>query len=89
MRINVSTQLKIIARIEDILRHRLGEDIYIPLLLVDEKSLALASVIEKASEVTQLMAKIATDLMAVTKDLAGQYDKLKDNIEEFSRDAPY
>ena len=40
--------------------------------------------IEKASEVTQLMAKIATDLMAVTKDLAGQLNILKDNIEEFS-----
>ena len=48
MRINVSTQLKIFARIEDILRHRLGEDIYIPLLLVDEKSLALASVIRES-----------------------------------------
>ena len=30
------------------------------------------------------MAEIATDLMAVTKDLAGQLDILKDNIEEFS-----
>ena len=38
MKINVSTLLKIIAKIDDILRHRLGEDIYIPLLLVDEKA---------------------------------------------------
>ena len=34
--------------------------------------------IEKASEVTQLMAKIATDLMAVSKDLAGQSDIMKE-----------
>ena len=34
MKINVSKLLKIVARIEDILRHRLSEDIYIPLLLV-------------------------------------------------------
>ena len=81
---NVFTLPKIVQRIEDILRHRLGEDIYIPLLLADEKSLALASVIEKASEVTQLKAEIATDLAAVTKDLAGQSQILKDNIEEFS-----
>ena len=40
--------------------------------------------IEKASEVTQLKAEIATDLAAVTKDLAGQSQILKDNIEEFS-----
>ena len=37
MKINVSKLLKIVARIEDILRHGLSEGI--PLLLVDEKTL--------------------------------------------------
>ena len=67
---NVFTMPKLLDRIENLLRYKIGEDIYIPLLVADEKSLALARLIEKADEVTKLKADIASDVASVTKDVA-------------------
>ena len=76
---NVFKLPKILYRVEELLRYQVGEDIYVPLLVADETSLALAGVIEKADEVTKLKADIATDLAAVTKDIADYSETLKLN----------
>ena len=44
---NVFTMPKLLARVENMLRYKIGEDIYIPLLVADEKSLALAILIKR------------------------------------------
>ncbi len=53
---------KMLHEIERILRYRLGEEIAIPIFLVDEKNELLTSLIKKADEVTKLKGDLLNDL---------------------------
>ncbi len=53
---------------------RIGEEVSIPILLVDEKNELLASLITKADQVTKLKADLLDDISIVV-DLLGALPK--------------
>ena len=61
---------KILHEIERILRYRLGEEIAIPIFLVDEKNELLTSLIKKADEVTKLKGDLLNDLTGLVDVLS-------------------
>jgi len=60
--------------IERVLRMRIGEEVSIPILLIDEKNELLASLITKADQVTKLKADLVDDLSGLV-DLLGALPK--------------
>ena len=61
---------KLLHEIERMLRYRLGEEIAIPIFLVDEKNEILTSLIKKADEVTKLKGELLTDLSGLVDVLS-------------------
>ena len=56
------------------LRYRLGEEIYVPLLIADDKSELLGSVIEKVDELAKLKGDLTTDLSNLADNVIGETD---------------
>ena len=65
---------RLLKRIEDMLRYRLGEEIYVPLLIADDKSELLGSVIEKVDELAKLKGDLTTDLSNLADNVIGETD---------------
>ena len=65
---------RLLKRIEDMLRYRLGEEIYVPLLIADDKSDLLGSVIEKVDELAKLKGDLTTDLSHLADNVIGETD---------------
>ena len=54
------------------LRYRLGEEIYVPLLIADDKSNLLGSVIEKVDELAKLKGDLTSDLATLADNVVGE-----------------
>ena len=65
---------RLLKRIEDMLRYRLGEEIYVPLLIADDKSDLLGSVIEKVDDLAKLKGDLTTDLSHLADNVIGETD---------------
>ena len=65
---------RLLKKIEDMLRYRLGEEIYVPLLIADDKSELLGSVIEKVDELAKLKGDLTTDLSNLADNVIGETD---------------
>ena len=65
---------RILKRIEEMLRYRLGEEIFVPLLIADEKSNLLGSVIEKVDELAKLKGDLTSDLANLANSVVGETD---------------
>ena len=63
---------RLLRRIEEMLRYRLGEEIYVPLLIADEKSNLLGSVIEKVDELAKLKGDLTSDLANLANSVVGE-----------------
>lgn len=63
---------KLLKRIEEMLRYRLGEEIYVPLLIADDKSDLLGSVIEKVDELAKLKGDLTSDLATLADNVVGE-----------------
>ena len=61
---------KLLNEIERMLRYRLGEEIAVPIFLVDEKNDLLTSLIKKADEVTKLKGDLLNDLSGLVDVLS-------------------
>ena len=65
---------RLLKRVEEMLRYRLGEEIYVPLLIADEKSNLLGSVIEKVDELAKLKGDLANDLSNLAGSISRETD---------------
>ena len=65
---------RLLRRIEEMLRYRLGEEIYVPLLIADEKSNLLGSVIEKVDYLAKLKGDLTNDLANLATSVADESD---------------
>ena len=81
-RFNALTAPRLIKEFERILHYRLGDEIYIPLYVADEKSLALASIIEQADEIAKLKADLGSDLADLTSQVADASENLVRDLTE-------
>ena len=75
---------RILKRIEEMLRYRLGDEIYVPLLISDQKSNLLGSVIEKVDELAKLKGDLTQDLSilagSITNETNARLPEIVDTI---------
>lgn len=65
---------KLLRKVEDLIRRRIGDEIRIPLILADEKQQVVATLLQKAENVAQLKGDLAQDLSGVVNVLGQTFN---------------
>lgn len=73
---NALTGPRILKHIENMLHYRLGDYVYVPLLVADETAALLTTLIEKTEQVSKFKSHLINDLSVVARDLADKSEQL-------------